>query len=376
MANVINENMLALLKGDKGDGLKIKKYYDSVEAMQADYSNSDIAVGDSVAIKDTLALYVKGTSQFDYVGTLKGEKGADGAAGKDGTDGKDGVGLDIKKYYDDVEAMQADYSNPEIAVGDSVAIKDTLALYVKGSAQFDYVGTLKGEKGKTGETGASGADGKDGAAGKDGTTFTPSVDSEGNLSWTNDGDKENPTTVNIKGETGERGFSVHANSTQYSGIPPINVAAIIPASSISSNYPVEVGDLVVGTFYDKSNTKRAGIYVSRVTLNTGDHYDIKFLDMIDLRGLTGADGADGAAGKDGTTFTPSVDAEGNLSWTNDGDKENPPTVNIKGQKGDSGLTAEQIEAFSYLAANMQVVDGKVKFNVEIEAPSFNIVTGE
>lgn len=33
---------------------------------------------------------------------------------------------------------------------------------------------------------------------------------------------------------------------------------------------------------------------------------------------------------DGATFTPSVDEDGNLSWTNDRDRENPQTVNIKG----------------------------------------------
>ena len=38
----------------------------------------------------------------------------------------------------------------------------------------------------------------------------------------------------------------------------------------------------------------------------------------------------------GATFTPHVDEEGNLSWTNDGGLENPETVNIKGPKGDGG----------------------------------------
>ena len=41
-------------------------------------------------------------------------------------------------------------------------------------------------------------------------------------------------------------------------------------------------------------------------------------------------------GADGTTFTPSVSKEGNLSWNNDNGKENPATVNIKGAKGDRG----------------------------------------
>lgn len=43
------------------------------------------------------------------------------------------------------------------------------------------------------------------SGGADGATFTPSVDTAGNLSWTNDKGYENPTTVNIKGEKGEQG---------------------------------------------------------------------------------------------------------------------------------------------------------------------------
>ena len=59
-------------------------------------------------------------------------------------------------------------------------------------------------------------------------------------------------------------------------------------------------------------------------------------------GLPGKDGADGAPGKDGTngrdgvTFTPSMSDGGDLSWTNDGGKANPKTVNLKGPKGDTG----------------------------------------
>ena len=77
-----------------------------------------------------------------------------------------------------------------------------------------------------------------------------------------------------------------------------------------------------------------------------------------LESLKGAEGADGvtphidsttknwhigavdtgilAEGTEGTTFTPSVSATGDLSWSNDDGKENPATVNIKGVKGDRG----------------------------------------
>lgn len=44
-----------------------------------------------------------------------------------------------------------------------------------------------------------------GEPGEDGATFTPSVDSAGNLSWTNDKGLANPATVNIKGGNGDKG---------------------------------------------------------------------------------------------------------------------------------------------------------------------------
>lgn len=50
-------------------------------------------------------------------------------------------------------------------------------------------------------------------------------------------------------------------------------------------------------------------------------------------GITVTNGQDG---EDGATFTPSVDSNGNLSWTNNKGLTNPTTVNIKGGKGDKG----------------------------------------
>ena len=42
----------------------------------------------------------------------------------------------------------------------------------------------------------------------------------------------------------------------------------------------------------------------------------------------------------GTTFIPTVDANGNMSWTNDGGKENPTPRNIKGATGETGATPD------------------------------------
>lgn len=63
----------------------------------------------------------------------------------------------------------------------------------------------KGDKGDTGANGTNGTNGKDGTDGEDGATFTPSVDSDGNLSWTNNKGLANPPTVNIKGPKGDAG---------------------------------------------------------------------------------------------------------------------------------------------------------------------------
>lgn len=59
-----------------------------------------------------------------------------------------------------------------------------------------------------------------------------------------------------------------------------------------------------------------------------------------IRGRAGADGSDGADGADGVTFTPSVSSDGTLSWTNDGEKQNPLPVNIKGPQGEPGTAGQ------------------------------------
>lgn len=46
----------------------------------------------------------------------------------------------------------------------------------------------------------------------------------------------------------------------------------------------------------------------------------------------------GRTGDNGATFIPSVDDEGNISWSNDKMLPNPPTKNIKGNKGDTGFS--------------------------------------
>ena len=58
-------------------------------------------------------------------------------------------------------------------------------------------------------------------------------------------------------------------------------------------------------------------------------------------GPQGVQGPKGNPGANGFTWRPSVDASGNLTWTNNGNTTAPTTINIKGPKGDTGLTGPQ-----------------------------------
>lgn len=128
---------------------------------------------------------------------------------------------------------------------------------------------LKGDTGPQGEQGPVGPKGEQGDTGARGITFTPVVDSKGNISWSNDGGLENPQTVNITGPQGDTGAKGDTGPQGEKG---------------------EVGDA-------------------------------------------------GPKGDKGTTFIPSVDADGNISWSNTDGLVNPETANIKGPKGDKGSDA-------------------------------------
>lgn len=72
-------------------------------------------------------------------------------------------------------------------------------------------------------------------------------------------------------------------------------------------------------------------YGYEVTLN---NFDQRYPTMLQIK--HGTDGTDGDDGTDGVTFTPSISDEGVLSWTNNGELNNPKPRNIKGSKGDKG----------------------------------------
>lgn len=73
----------------------------------------------------------------------------------------------------------------------------------------------------------------------------------------------------------------------------------------------------------------------------------------------------------GTTFTPSVDDNGNISWENDGGKANPVTKNIKGAQGQTGATPD-IEMQATVDANVGTPSVAVEKSGTAENPKFTL----
>ena len=140
-----------------------------------------------------------------------------------------------------------------------------------------------------------------GTPGPPGATFVPSVDDQGTqviLSWSNDGDLENPPPVNIRGPEGASG----------NGIQSVSLIS---------------GDHSPGT-YD----------TYRITFTDGSIFDFAV-----YNGANGS-GSGGSGGADGATFTPSVSADGVISWTNNKGLANPDSVNIKGPAGPNEVSTD------------------------------------
>lgn len=165
----------------------------------------------------------------------QGKTGPQGEQGPAGPKGETGSGFKVLGYYGTKAALDA-AQKATAAAGDAygVGTEEPYDIYIFDGITGEFInnGPLQGAKGETGERGpqgiqgpkgdpgkdgakgadglpgkdgADGAPGKDGANGRDGVTFTPSMSDDGDLSWTNDGGKENPQTVNLKGPKGDTG---------------------------------------------------------------------------------------------------------------------------------------------------------------------------
>ena len=185
-------------KGDTGSGFKVLGYYATAAALSAAVANPEAGMAYGVGTAEPYDIYI-----YDSVSKTWKNNGP-----LQGAKGDTGVGVANVTFDDDVMTVNltsgAHYSSGSLRGPQGV----------KGES---------GDKGEKGDTGAQGEPGKDGspgaagAPGATGTTFTPSVSADGTLSWTNDGGKTNPASVNIKGPQGEQGAKGDTGETGETG---------------------------------------------------------------------------------------------------------------------------------------------------------------
>ena len=114
----------------------------------------------------------------------------------------DGKNFQILGYYSDLEALEAAEQSPEAGDAYGIGTEAPFEIYVFDGVSEQWVnnGSIQGLRGENGAAGV---------------TFTPLLEANGNLSWTNDGGRENPQTVNIMGQAGAQGQAGADGKTPY-----------------------------------------------------------------------------------------------------------------------------------------------------------------
>ena len=99
---------------------------------------------------------------------------------------------------------------------------------------------------------------------------------------------------------------------------------------------------IIAGYYDTFDALQAAVSSPEpgeaYGVGTDAPYDIYIWDAVNglWRNNGRIQGAKGSNGAPGATFRPSVDAAGNISWTNDGGLDNPASQNIRGPAGQNG----------------------------------------
>ena len=141
------------------------------------------------------------------------------------------------------------------------------------------------------------------------------------------------TDFNVNALTSSGGFKPTTKDT------PIDVRSRVATESDIQNIPNPYVGMLV---YVLDSGKRFEV-LSLKEVTSGLN---KISKVDQYKEFAVAAGGNGGAGENGATFTPQVDAEGNLSWTNDKNLPNPQTVNIKGERGPRGNAGVGIDSIA------------------------------
>lgn len=280
---------------------------------------------------DTGATGPKGDTGATGAQGPKGEKGDTGATGPQGPKGETGPRGPQGEQGIQGETGPAGPQGAKGDKGDAFTYSDFTAAQLTA---------LKGDKGDTGPQGEKGDTGATGPTGPEGPRGPQGE--QGPQGQTGPQGEQGP--AGPKGETGS-GFKVLGYYGTKAALDAAQKATAAAGDAYgvgtAEPYDIYIFDGITGEFINngplqgaKGDTGPEGPQGPKG--DPGETGPQGPAGADGAPGKDGAKGADGAAGKDGVTFTPSMSDDGDLSWTNDGGKANPQTVNLKGPKGDTG----------------------------------------
>lgn len=247
-----------------------------------------------------------------------GPQGETGPRGPQGPKGDTGSGFKVLGYYATAAALSAAVANPEAGMAYGVGTAEPYDIYIYDSVSKSWKnnGPLQGAKGDTGVGVAN--------VTFDDDVMTVNLTSGAHYS---SGSLRGPQGVKgdagAKGEKGDPGAQGEKGATGAAGAPGAD--GVTPTIGANGNW-----------FLGSTDTGKPSRGVKGEQGAKGEKGDKGDTGAQGEPGKDGSPGAAGAPGATGTTFTPSVSADGTLSWTNDGGKTNPASVNIKGPQGEQG----------------------------------------
>ena len=164
---------------------------------------------------------------------------------------------------------------------------------------------IKGPQGIQGDQGEVGATGPQGIQGETGPYFTPSVSTDGLLSWTNNGGLVNPSSVNIQGPKGDTGEQGETGPQGPQG--PIGPQGE-KGNQGEQGIPGEAATIQIGTVTSgdtpsviNSGTSQAAVF--DFVLQQGPKGEQGIQGPEGPAGPQGTQGPEGPAGKDGLTIS-------------------------------------------------------------------------
>lgn len=183
--------------------------------------------------------------------------------------------------------------------------------------------------------------------GPQGFIFTPSLDGEtGVLTWTNDGGLDNPDPVDL---TGPRGFVFTPNVDTDGNLSWNNNGELENPETVNIRGPI-------GHTFSPSLSENGDLSWT----NDGG---LENPDPINIRGPRGF------------MYTPAISADGVLTWTNDGSLNNPEPVDLTGPQGIQGLKGDP---FTVAKTFTSVADMEAGFDTDgiLEGSFVVIDTGD